>query len=417
MTHALGFFSVLLFWGSVLVSALLFRQKRRGWFCLSLGMSAFCYALEQYLAGVLLGGKHAQRGLSSLQLSLWALIAVCTIAGTALIYSFRRIYLYEKSRLTPMSIKEAMDSLPAGMLCYAPGGQILLCNASMGSLCHAVLGEEPVNGETLREALFSSPLPQGCYRVPLEDEIIYVLPDGSAWKISAYPMYYEKSEVQMLLSVDVSEAYRQTQKLERMRADLGALEERLKAVNRDIVALTTEREILNTRVKIHDELGTNLLAIKRLIAVGGDAAKRRQLIERLRRNLSFLQAEPQNSVADEYELLMQTAQNLGMKLEINGSLPQQEPLKHILTTAIHECVTNTLRHAQGDRLRVELNESAGRLKAVFTNSGRQPESPVQEKGGLLSLRQMVENAGGSMTIEISPSFMLTLELENSNSMI
>ncbi len=410
MTQALGVFSVLLFFGSVLVSALLFRQKRWGWFCLSLGMSASCYALEQYLADLLLSGWRAQGGFAFVPLPPFA-AAACALLTAALVFSLFRISLYEKSRVTPMSIKEAMDSLPAGMLCFAPGGQILMCNAAMSRLCRAVTGSVPINGEALREALFSGPLPPGCSRIPFGEEAVYALPDGSAWKISAYPLVFEKRQVHMLLSLDVSETYRQTQKLERMRADLAALEERLKAVNREIVALTAQRELLNTRVKIHDELGSNLLAIKRHLALGGGQEERAQLIERLCLNLSFLQAGPEKSASDEYELLLQTARNLGLRLDISGPLPGEGPVKRILTTAIHECITNTLRHAHGDALRVEISQNGQKLTAVFTNSGQAPTEPIQEKGGLSSLRQMVEDAGGSMRVGISPSFSLTLELD------
>ncbi len=414
MRHVLGVFSVLLFMESVLVSALLFRQKRRGWFCLSLGISLFCYGLEQYLADDLLKAVRAPSWPFRLQAPMWAIGAICVLLALALSCALWRISLYEKSRITPMSIKEATDSLPAGMLCFAPGGQILLCNAAMSGLCRAVTGEEPVNGKALREKLFSAPPPQGCTRLMLGEEAVYALPDGSAWKISVYPLVFERHSVQMLLALDISETYRQTQKLERMQADLSTLEKRLKAVNRDIVALTAEREMLNTRVKIHDELGSNLLAIKRLIALGGGPRERRQLMERLRLNLSFLQAGPEKSASDEYELLFQTAKNLGLTLEINGPLPQKESLKRILTTAIHECVTNTLRHARGDRLRVLLSESDETLTAVFTNSGQAPQGPIQEKGGLLSLRQMVEVAGGTMRVESQPAFALRLELNKSS---
>ena len=103
MTQALGVFSVLLFFGSVLVSALLFRQKRWGWFCLSLGMSASCYALEQSLADLLLSGWRAQGGLAFVPLPPFA-AAACALLTAALVFSLFRISLYEKSRVTPMSI-------------------------------------------------------------------------------------------------------------------------------------------------------------------------------------------------------------------------------------------------------------------------------------------------------------------------
>ena len=64
-----------------------------------------------------------------------------------------------------------------------------------------------------------------------------------------------------------------------------------------------------------------------------------------------------------------------------------------------------------DALRVEISQHGQKLTAVFPTSGQAPTEPIQEKGGLSSLRQMVEDAGGSMRVGISPSFSLTLELD------
>jgi hypothetical protein len=46
----------------------------------------------------------------------------------------------------------------------------------------------------------------------------------------------------------------------------------------------------------------------------------------------------------------------------------------------------------------------------YTNDGLQPEGEISEGGGLSSLRQSVETAGGIMETDIYPKFILRLKI-------
>ncbi|MBQ4475718.1 MAG: hypothetical protein II935_05950, partial [Bacteroidales bacterium] len=47
---------------------------------------------------------------------------------------------------------------------------------------------------------------------------------------------------------------------------------------------------------------------------------------------------------------------------------------------------------------------------TITNSGNPPKGAIKEGGGLTSLRQTVENAGGEMYVSHKPNFTLILNL-------
>ncbi|NLD82897.1 MAG: hypothetical protein GX637_01915, partial [Clostridiales bacterium] len=109
-------------------------------------------------------------------------------------------------------------------------------------------------------------------------------------------------------------------------------------------------------------------------------------------------------------LMLETAEKLGVRILLSGELPATEPQKHVIATALHECITNTLRHARGDELRVSIEEKDGVIRAAFTSNGEQPAEKVQEKGGLSSLRILAQNAGGNMVLSASPVFSVILLL-------
>ena len=333
-----------------------------------------------------------------------AVAAFLTLTAVLLCVLWCVLRRRERSEITAMSVKEAADSLPSGLCFYLPGGRVLLLNRAMEALCSQLTGERLVNGERFRDRLFSGRLSDGA------EGSLLTLPDGSAWSVSEDATEYEGETLHMLTATDVTELYQKNRFLQAMRRELDALNERLTAYLREIVALSTQKEILAARVRLHDELGADLLVMQHYLREGGTEAERAALEQRLRRNISFLNADPAVQSRDEYQLLMQTARRLNVQILVEGPFPETEPHRHILVTAIHECFTNTLRHARGDCLRIAVEDRGGVLAAVLTNNGAQPAGPIRETGGLRTLRALTERAGGRMTVCVSPEFYIELEL-------
>ena len=140
--------------------------------------------------------------------------------------------------------------------------------------------------------------------------------------------------------------------------------------------------------------------------------------------LFYLKRESESESGDEYELMLSTAKALGLDIRIQGKLPSENPEKHIIATAMHECFTNTLRYAGGDMLYINIkdcisdnikdnrkgniDDNKEGLYAIFTNNGVQPKEEIVEKGGLLSLHKLVTEAEGTMNISIDPIFSLKI---------
>ena len=176
------------------------------------------------------------------------------------------------------------------------------------------------------------------------------------------------------------------------------------------MALTAEKELLSARVRLHDQMGEDLLTMKRYIHAGGTDDDRRAIEGMLRRNVAFLMTGQQGAREDEYELMISTAARLGVTVAVEGSLPEAAAQKHVVAAAIHECFTNTLRHAHGDTLRVTVAEDGGMWRVTLRNNGVQPAGPVSAKGGLRSVKALAERVGGRMTIRTSPEFAVCLDL-------
>ena len=411
---ALGVISVLLFFGAVVVVAFLVRQKRNRELRLAVPMLVSTYICEQCFDLYLSGAAYSDTALKirEMLLSVPTVVPLLYCIAMAVLEAMllNNIHRHKYERITGMSIKEAMDGFPDGVLCYAPKGRVMLVNQAMKEFCRQMTGDELVNGDLFTQQMMSGQIRPGCRIVTVGDENVFVLPDETVWKINLQDIPFEDSEVRMLTASEITEEYRKTEELRTMQEGLAALGERLAKVNREIVDLTAEREMLNAKIRIHDEMGKNLLIVKHFILNGGTETEKAAMIGSLYQNVSFLMKDLPAATRDECELMIDTASRLGVTVFVTGTIPDCEPQRHILATAIHECFTNTLRHAHGNELYMNIEDDEDRLRVVLTNNGKKPAGEIEERGGLALLRDLTEREGGRMTILKNPSYAVVLEL-------
>jgi signal transduction histidine kinase len=410
----MGVWMVLLIFALVIACTLLYRQKRYRLLGLAVPLLLAVYFAEQCFPMILWPGPASAAGIAVTKwLSTvpdWLLLLACVLFGGLTMYLMWDVGHFRLAHISAHSIKEAMDNLPSGICCYAEDGRIVLINFAMQNLCRKTTGQALISGTEFSERLRSGSLSEGARTVTLNGELIVILADGTAWKINNEPMMLERQPIHMMTASDITDAYRKTEHLQDMQSRLLELNGHLNRVNQQIVQLTAEQETLKAKARIHDELGSNLLSIRRFLGNGGSQEEKSALIERLRLGVTFLKAERAVAERDEYELMLETAERLGVKVTVSGTLPPKEPAKHVVATAIHECFTNTLRHAHGDALYLDVTENDTEVTVVFTNNGEQPDGPVHESGGLATLHALAGRAGGTMEIRTSPRFSLTLTL-------
>lgn len=121
-------------------------------------------------------------------------------------------------------------------------------------------------------------------------------------------------------------------------------------------------------------------------------------------------APSQTEESDEWEKVLHAAKTVQVKLTRTGPFPQEQPVKILLLTALRECLSNTVKHAKGHHLHLSVHERDSRWIAKLSNDGLPPQGPIEESGGLKTLRHMVEHVGGYMTTEHTPRFLLWLDL-------
>lgn len=381
------------------------------------------------------------------RMDLWVVIAYIAAMILFDIFIIRKGIKYRQENFTVISVKQGLDAMEEGICFYTENGLPQFTNKYMNDVSLAISGRTIVDASKFWKDLHDGNIKPDCRIITsIEDMVIIKTPE----KVCAISNRDIGGELKEMVMVDITPEYRTFEELLMKYESLEQQQERLKEYNKNVTQATIERELLNAKIHIHDELGEILLAAKRYIQTkdkeekAAEAAKevrdikkaeaetkgatgvgdtdRRTVTELWLKNLSLLGVEREKTEEDEYTEIYRAASDIGMKIEIKGELPESGMAKSVTASALHECLTNTFRHAGGDTVYVESVKAGtdkdifGEVKTGYTvtfkNNGRPPEGEIEERGGLKSLRKMAEDAGFDMKIETAGGFKLILDLSS-----
>lgn len=322
-----------------------------------------------------------------------ALLAVLT--GKTLFDLFQ----WRKGHLNPGAVKESIDQLPAGLCFYAGDGSVLLANRRMEQLCRAATGEALLDARAFWNTVGKAGF--------------LCMDDGSVWSLNRRTLHTEFGDVYQITATNITRQHALSRELEQDQLRLRDINRRLRQYGETVAEVTREKELLAAKIRVHDGLGQCLLAAKRCILTPVTEEEKTAVLELWRQNVALIQTPPEQSEeADGLADLLAAAKAVGVSILFTDSLPPERTAARTLTeAAIHECLTNTVRHARGSELYVEVTQKGPSWIIRCTDNGTPPNGPIQEGGGLSSLRRRVERAGGTMRVEAAPRFMLTLTIE------
>lgn len=339
-------------------------------------------------------------------LSSVKVLALLILAAGIEIILFLILYHSKKNVLTSGAVKESLDALPDGVCFSDMDGQPLLVNTQMQRISGELFHTEILNAELFLDNLKSVNHEEGD-----DPAIVATTKDGKVWHFHQNVLQVRQSGIQELVANDVSEQYCLSQELKKRNKSLAQINERLQLYSREVERVTREKEILTAKVHVHDDVGRSLLVFRSYLVQSPEKRNREELLLLWRHTVAVMRNEIDSfQQTDEWKLLMKAAEAVDVEIIKDGELPEDKGRREILIAVIHECLTNTVKHANGNRLYLSVRSEETAVIAELTNNGKQPSEQIKETGGLKNIRYTVEAAGGAMTIKSTPRFMLQVEL-------
>ncbi len=334
------------------------------------------------------------------------LLLLLAAAETLLLRALQR---QKETILTPMYAKVSLDALPDGICFFQADGHPLLVNTQMNRISAELFGQTILNA-----AVFWNSLQSGkgnAVFLRSEPTVLLQTKDAKVWDFRIRTLTVRRAEIRELIAYDVTTQYRLSEELDARNDSLRRVNERLRRYSREVERSTTESEILSAKLRVHDNVGRSLLAFRSYLEQPEGKRDRDKLLLLWRQTVAILknEASPAKQCSD-WELLCKAAQSVDVQIVQDGQLPENDRERAVIIAAVHECLTNTVKHANGNELYLKLSSSETVLTAQLSNNGLPPAGTICETGGLRNLRRMVEAAGGTMKTEAVPRFLLRIEL-------
>lgn len=411
---------VLILGAAYIIAAAVAMRLSRGYVTCSVVLAAAVFIILQSMADVSLCANEVDPRFSLPAVILkdvpWIIVAlVMVVIFAAEVLCLVAVNRAGRDKLSPGSVKESLDALPDGVCFFSEDGRILLSNRRMQHISSDITGIGILNGEKLWRCIEEKSV-----KTDVSDGLVILTSDSKVWNVRRSEIEAEGNRINEIVALDVTEQYELRRELEERNERLNSVNERLRIFSRDMSRLTAEKELLDAKIKVHDDLGRSLLAFRAYLTAEPSKRDRSKLLPLWRYVISVMKKE--TAPSEEWDAIEKTAESLHIQIEINGDLPAgladlpvSGEVRSAIMAAIRECLTNTARHARGDRLFVLIKCGADAphgIRIEITNNGRAPLVPIQEAGGLSNLRHMVEREGGIMTIESSPQFLLRLDFKS-----
>lgn len=308
------------------------------------------------------------------------------------------------------SIQEAFDNLPTGVCFFNDAGLPVLCNHTMQRFSFAVCGKDVQFVTDLENCLSDDFAPNAGVR---KDGRVFVLDDGGAWQLEKRVFTHENGvRYTQYIATNVTDLQRNRMELTKENEQLRKVQGDLKKLSANVVAVTREEEILNTKMRVHDEMGKCLVAAQKYLKEDCTENIPDSLTMAWQRAVSMLKYSNDTQEEDMMLQIRKTCEHMKVAFIQTGDLPKKERVAYLLTCAVRECVTNAVRYAQATELYVAFSETEAEAYVIISNNGKIPKGEIVEGGGLSTLRRRVERAGGRMTVQSLPEFKLTVSVPN-----
>lgn len=369
-------------------------------------ISVVLLVVEYFLLQITSDILHRHTGRENVGLSntlgrihvIWwiALIAGIMVISITLGSFFKH---WKEEHITPMSVKDSIDMLYAGLCYWEDGGRIILSNKRMEEICLAISGEMLLNGEKFLDCLESECIP---------------MPDGTRKYFFHNQVEFEDKQIHELIAVDVTELYKKNELLEQETISLQKMNESLRRYNQNIEKTVRKQEILNAKVYIHDEMNRLMLVTTANAETPMPEDEFKEILTLWRNNAILLGSESNKAkVNTDISEINQLAELLGIQLRWLGELPGivSDTIREVFVMVAREAIANAVKHAEAKNITIEIYRNDEKLCIRISNDGKLPAGKITLGGGLTNIKRMVEDKKGQFRVEVKEHFIMILEFE------
>jgi signal transduction histidine kinase len=381
-------------------------------------------SLFPVILGLWITRRHNKFGPLLSSLLLLPILPFCSIpyahyyfVASALYFTFRSVIMWDlernrvKKSITKLSIKEAVDLFPGGILYATEKGSTLIVNPTMEWLINALDIPTIHNALDLWENLMLVKDDSNISLQALDEKLLIRIRNGGSWLFSMQTAIVNTRKYLQLLALDITEEDVLTKEIEESNLALEAAGQEIGTAIISIRELEKEREILRMKSTVHDILGQRLSILNRLLDGELNAEEIAKELKPLLTDLT--QAITKSEDPPPKELLSDLTYSfslIGTTIDLQGNLPGIPTVAGVFAKIIRECATNAVRHGGAKHVYVEFLENENTYFLSIQNDGTLPSGPVVDGGGIAGIRRKIGDLQGTLKIMVQPLFSVLISV-------
>ena len=338
-----------------------------------------------------------------------------------IIFWFTRSIVYgllyrkeNKSSLSALSVKIAIDSMITGVMFCQQDGFILLVNERMKHLMTVITGKAQRNGRHFFSLLTLGEIKPECSAKWFEEQNVVILPDKTVWQFSITELPVGKKKYFQLTAIEISELWKITSELQPQNEKLLLRQSELNNTIAQLHLLSRERETQKAKMRAHDILGEHLAVLQSTIFAGQtpDYVLLRALSQELLDELKTVSSDPLPQ--DELESMKYIFKAIDVEIVISGTVPEDFDKGRLIVEIIREAVNNAVRHGLATQVTILIEDTDHGTNLTIQDNGYPPYE-VNEGGGISGMRKKLEPCNGTLRITTEPQFALIIYLPGGKS--
>ncbi len=306
--------------------------------------------------------------------------------------------------ISVLSVKEAVDTLPTGLLFYQQDGSIILINHKMEELMVESTGKILQDGCRFYDLLDNGPCRTGCRREVLENNRVFRLGNGTVWLFARSEMFVKHRHCFQLAAFDVTDQWKTVEQLRVQNAQLEQKGAALKETFQNLRAIARQEESLLAKTRVHDVLGQRLTLLLR--AMREDTEPDETILAEF---IGGLPGELRKTAAEipvfsALALLRETMGYIGVTILWEGEQPDDKTIAQLFSDICTETATNAVRHGLATQVRFRFRRGAEGWTLTVTDNGKGASPPVTLGGGLQGIQEKLARVNGRLFVSPGPNF-------------
>lgn len=319
---------------------------------------------------------------------------------------------YELSNeISPLSVKEAVDSLSSGLLFYETDGQIVLINRKMQELMFLICKKPFMDGIRFQKYVWERDRKNVIEMTELNGlkGVMLRLPEEGIWWFSQNEIHIGKKMYFQISASNISRQWELIDELAKRNKMLLEKSRKLHQLIDNLFQICHHQEILQMRNKLHDILGQNIsLFIRRFEE--GDNLSREELLSWITNLIAQLYTRSSPNPQTRLEEIKSVFESIGVAIRRRGELPKRVEAAEAFVSIIREASTNAVRHSLATKVEIAMCETDKNFALRIQDNGTFSKKNILPGGGIRSMEYSAGKAGGLLRVETSPRFTVIAKI-------